>query len=308
MNNFLLTRLSRTLLTLFGVVTLTFALGRLSGDPLALMLPETATMDDYARMRESLGLDGPLPVQYVAYLGNLAQGDLGTSIFYNRPAVEVVLDRIPATLQLGIPAFILSILVGIPLGILVAYRRDGFIDRSVMSFTLAAQSLPSFLVAILLILLFSVQLELLPSMGRDTASHFILPTLTLAIYPLAFVVRLTRSAMLETLTAPYVQTARAKGLRPARVTFVHALRNALIPVITVVGLQAAAILSGAAIVETVFAWPGIGALAVESVARRDYPVIQTTVLVSAAAFAIANTLVDYVYTLLDPQIKLQAER
>lgn len=302
---FIASRLIRTLLTLLGVVALTFVLGRLTGDPVALLLPQTATMEDYERIRASLGLDQPLPVQFAIYLGDLLTGDFGRSITANRPALDVVAARIPATLELGVPALIISVALGIPLGIWCAQRRGSPFDQFVMSASLAGQSLPSFFIGILLILLFGVRLGWLPTFGRDSLAHFILPTVVLTLYPLAFIVRLTRTSLLEVLNENYIQTARSKGLHPRRVTYLHALRNALIPVVTVIGLQIAAIISGSAIVETVFAWPGIGQLAVQSIGARDYPVIQTIVLISAAAFGLTNMVVDVVYTLLDPRIRVE---
>ncbi|XWX03089.1 ABC transporter permease [Aggregatilineales bacterium SYSU G02658] len=308
MTQFLLTRSLRTLLTLFGVVLLTFILGRVTGDPVAMMLPQTATLEDYERIRISLGLNEPLPTQFAIYIANLLQGDLGTSIVLRRPALEVVLERIPLTLQLGIPALVISTLVGIPLGVIVARRRDTALDRFVMSLTLAGQALPPFFIGILLILLLGVTLRWTPTFGSDTPAHLILPTLTLLIYPLAIIVRLTRSSMLEVLNTGYVRTARSKGLSERDVVYRHALRNALIPVITVIGLQVATIISGSAIVETVFAWPGIGQLAVASIGGRDYPIIQTIVLISAAAFCLVNMVVDLLYFLIDPRIEGRTAR
>ncbi len=303
MAKFLFLRSIRTILTLFGVVVLTFTFGRLAGDPVALMLPQTATVEDYQRIRAGMGLDQPIPVQFVIYFSGVLQGDLGNSIRFNRPALDVVRERIPATLELGIPALLLSVALGIPLGLLSAYQRDRTLDRIIMSVSLAGQSLPSFLIGILLILFVSVEFGLTPSFGRDTPQHLILPTLTLMIYPLAFIIRLTRSSVLEVQSETYIRTAQAKGLRPRRVTSVHLLRNAMIPVVTIIGLQVAAIISGSAIVETVFAWPGIGLLAVDSIGARDFPVIQTIVLLSAAAFGIVNMLVDIFYLFLDPRIQ-----
>lgn len=303
MNTLIVIRIVRTVLTLFGVVMLTFFLGRLTGDPVAMMLPQSATMEDYERMRADLGLDQPLPVQFVVYLGDVLQGNLGTSIVYGRSALAIVVERIPATLELGLPALFLSILLGIPLGVLAAVQRNGWFDRLIMGLSLAGQSLPSFFVGILLILFFGVQLGWTPIFGRDTPSHYILPTLTLTIYPLAFIIRITRSSVLEILSENYIRTAHAKGLSPRYVIALHALRNALIPVVTVVGLQVAAILSGSAIVETVFAWPGIGQLAVQSIGGRDFPIIQTIVLISAAAFGVTNLMIDFVYGAIDPRIQ-----
>lgn len=298
-------RAGRTLLTLLGVVALTFALGRLTGDPVALLLPQTATLDDYNRIRASLGLDQPVVVQFGIYITNLLSGDFGTSIAQNRSALELVLERIPATLELGIPALFISVCAGIPLGVISAQRRGSAFDHAIMSISLAAQSLPAFFIGILLILLFGVRLGWLPTFGRDTPAHLILPTLVLTLYPLAFIIRLTRSSMLEVLSEAYIRTASAKGLHPYRITYTHALRNALIPVITIIGLQIAAIISGSAIVETVFAFPGIGLLAVQSIGGRDYPVIQTIVLLSAAAFGITNMIVDILYTVIDPRVRAE---
>lgn len=303
MQNYILRRLLRTALTLLGVVTLTFALGRLTGDPVALLLPDTATMEDYERIRASLGLDEPILTQYIRYVGNVLQGDFGTSIVFRRPALDVVLERIPATVELGIPALVLSVLLGVPLGVLAAQQRNRPFDRSVMMLSLAGQSLPSFFVGIVLILIFGVYLGWTPTFGRDSWAHFILPTITLTIYPLAFIIRLTRSSYLEVSNETYIRTAQAKGLPQRVVVFQHAMRNALIPVITVIGLQVAAILSGSAIVETVFAWPGIGSLAVQSIGGRDYPIVQAIVLITAAAFGITNLLVDLLYNAIDPRIQ-----
>jgi peptide/nickel transport system permease protein len=244
----------------------------------------------------------------VRYLGGVVQGDFGRSIVFNRPAWDVVAERIPATFELGVPALIVSIVLGIPLGIICARRRNSAFDRVIMSLSLAGQSMPAFFIGILLILFFGVQLRALPTFGRDTAAHLILPTVTLMVYPLAFIIRLTRSSLLEILSEPFIRTANAKGLSGQRVLYIHALRNALIPVLTVVGLQVAAIISGAAIIETVFAWPGIGLLAAQSIGARDYPVIQTVVIFSALAFGLTNMSVDLLYTTLDPRIRAEGGR
>lgn len=282
---FLIGRFGRMILTVLGVIVLTFILSRATGDPVALMLPQTATMDDYNRIRASLGIDQPLPTQFAIYLSGVVRGDLGRSIVSNRAALDLVVKRIPATLELGIPTLILSTMLGIPLGILCARRRGSALDRAILIFSLAWQSLPAFFIGIVLILFFGVWLGVLPTVGREGTANLILPTLTFTIYPLAFIIRLTRSSVLETLVENYVRTASAKGLSNRRVLYVHALRNAVIPVLTV------------------FAFPGIGLLAVQSIGARDYPVIQTIVLISAAAFGIANMGVDLLYTVVDPRIR-----
>lgn len=300
---FLIGRLFRALLTLFGVVTITFILSRLSGDPVSLMLPETATLADREVLRASLGLDQPLFSQYLSYLQGLLTLDLGQSLAYMRPALDVIIERVPATLELGLLALILSVLLSIPLGILAALRRNTATDRIIMGFSLLGQSLPPFVIGILFILLFSVNLQMLPSFGRDSPASLILPVATLTLYPLAFLIRLTRASVLDVINQQYIRTAEAKGTSPRNVVMKHALRNALIPVITVAGMQLAGIISGSAIVETVFAWPGIGWLAVQSIRSRDYPVIQGVVLISSLAFSLVTLLVDITYTFIDPRIR-----
>ena len=299
----LILRLARTLLTLWGVLTLTFALGRLQGDPVKLLLPLTAPAEDFENMRVTLGLDQPLPIQYATYLGNILRGNLGNSIASGRPAAEVIVERIPATLELGIPAFLLSLFLSLPLGIIAALRRNQIADRLIMTASLIGHALPVFIIGILLIFMFSVKWRVFPAFGRDGLANLVLPTIALTVYPMTILIRLTRSSMLEVLNETYIQTAKAKGLAPRRVIAVHALRNALIPVITIVGLQIAGIISGSAIVETVFSWPGIGWLAVQSIGSRDYPIIQGIVLLSAFAFSTINVAVDALYVVLDPRIR-----
>ena len=296
-------RIARTMLTLWGVVSLTFVLGRLQGDPVKLLLPLTAPAEDFHNMRLALGLDQPLPLQYVTYLGNILQGNMGNSIASGRPVIDVIVERIPATLELGIPAFLLSLLLSVPLGIAAALKRNRFLDRAIMTLSLIGHSLPVFIIGILLIFVFSVNLRMFPTFGRGDLANLVLPTISLTVYPLTILVRLTRSSMLEVLSETYIQTAHAKGLPPSRVIVVHVLRNALIPIVTVVGLQIAGIISGSAIVETVFSWPGIGWLAVQSIGSRDYPIVQGIVLLSAFAFSTINLAVDALYVFLDPRIR-----
>ena len=299
----LVLRIARTMLTLWGVVSLTFVLGRLQGDPAKLLLPLTAPAEDFHYMRVALGLDQPIPVQYAIYLGNVLQGNLGNSIASGRPVSEVIVERIPATIELGIPAFLLSLLLSVPLGIVAALKRNSIVDRTIMTLSLLGHSLPVFIVGILLIFTFSVNLRLFPTFGRGDLSNLVLPTIALTIYPLTILIRLTRSSMLEVLNETYIQTAYAKGLSASRVIVVHALRNALIPIVTIIGLQIAGIISGSAIVETVFSWPGIGWLAVQSIGSRDYPIVQAIVLLSALAFSTVNLAIDALYVLLDPRIR-----
>lgn len=299
----LLIRTIRTLLTLWGVVTLTFIMGRLTGDPVKLLLPVTAPAEDFENMRIALGLDRSIPLQYITYLRNVLSGELGDSIASGRPVEDVIIERIPATLELGILTLLFAVALAVPLGTLAALTRNSIFDRAIMTFSLIGHSVPSFVIGILLILFFSVQLKWFPAFGRDNVANLVLPTIALTIYPLTILVRLTRSSMLEVISESYIRTAYAKGLSARRVIFVHALRNALIPVVTVIGLQIAGIISGAAIIETVFSWPGIGWLAVQSIGNRDYPVIQGIVLLSAFAFSVTNLAIDALYVVIDPRIR-----
>jgi peptide/nickel transport system permease protein len=303
MTRYIVARLLRTLLTLIGVVTLAFILGRVSGDPVSMMMPIDASEEDIARTRAYLGLDRPLPQQYIIYVSNILRGDFGTSIIRRRPALETVLAHAPASIRLGSAAFLIAIIVGIPAGMMAAYYRNRTPDNVLMTLSLAGQSLPSFFLGIVFILIFSVQLNLTPVFGSDTWRHYLLPVATLSVYSLAIVIRLTRSSMLEVLSQDYVRTARAKGLSENRVRLVHTLRNALIPVVTLLGLQLGGIISGSAIIETVFAWPGMGQLAIDAVNQRDFPIIQTVVLLAAFAFTTVNFGVDLLYLWLDPRIR-----
>ncbi|MDR9390653.1 MAG: ABC transporter permease [Trueperaceae bacterium] len=304
MMRFLAVRTVRGVATLIAVVALTFALGRATGDPVALLLPQGATVDDVLAMRARLGLDRPLPVQFGLYLGDLLRGDFGTSLVYNRPALAVVAERVPATLRLGAAAFAAAILVAGPLGVFAALRRDTPFDRAVRDLSLTLQSLPSFFVGIVGILVFGVVLRWLPTFGDATLQHYVLPVATLTLLPLALLLRLVRASLLEVLHQDYVRTAHAKGLPVGRVVTRHALRTALIPVVTILGLQLANLIGGAVIVETVFAWPGVGSLAVEAIGGRDFAIVQTVVLLSGTAFVVMNLLVDLSYAVLDPRVEV----
>jgi len=304
MPRYVLLRILRGFLTLLAVVAVTFALGRATGDPVALLLPQGATVEDVLAMRARLGLDQPMLTQFGRYLSDIAQGDFGTSLVYNRPALDLILERLPATLRLGLTSFLLAITVGVPLGVLAATGRGSGFDRFVRDVSLALQSLPSFFIGILGILLFGVTLRWLPTFGDATLSHYVLPVVTMTLLPLALILRLVRASLLDVLSEDYVRTARAKGLHRAWVVVRHALRNALIPVVTVLGLQLASLIGGSVVIETVFAWPGVGSLAVEAIAGRDFPIVQAVVLLSSAAFVLINLLVDLSYALLDPRVEV----
>ncbi len=312
MGRYIIQRILILIPLLLAISLLTFVLVHLApGDPIATqfgMNMKRLEPERIEAIREELGLNDPLAVQYLRYLGNLLKGDMGQSLTTKKPVLDEITDRLPATIQLTLAAMFISLLLAIPLGILSAVKRGSFVDKLSMSGALLGVSMPSFWVGIMLMLLFSLQLGWLPSSGRGDGTTvgsikaLILPALTLGMALMGLTTRLMRSSMLEVLGQDYMRTARSKGLRSFVVLNRHGLRNALIPVVTIVGLQFASLLGGAVIVETIFAWPGIGRLAVNAIWRRDYPVIMGTVLVFAVVFILMNLLVDLVYTLIDPRI------
>ena len=296
-------RLGQVVPTLLGVTLVVFLLVRVSGDPTQLLLPETATPEDRELFRKQHGLDQPIPVQYVRYLGNLLRGDLGRSLVDQQPALDVVLERLPATVELALAAILIAVGVGIPVGVLSAVRRGSALDRLAMLGALTGQSMATFWVGILLILVFAVQLRWLPVSGRDGLRHLVLPALTLSLYLMPLLARMTRSSMLEVWGQDFVRTARAKGLREGSVVLRHSLRAALIPVVTVLGLQFGGALAGAIVTESVFAWPGVGTFVLDAIYKRDYPVVQAAVLIVATVYLLTNLLVDVLYVVLDPRIR-----
>jgi peptide/nickel transport system permease protein len=303
---YVLKRVVLALPVLLGVSVVVFVAIRLiPGDPAQLMAGQAATQEVVQQIRQSLGLDQPVPVQYLYFLRNVVRGDLGRSLFNGAPVVEELAQRFPRTVRLALASIAVASLIGIPAGILAATRRSTWVDTAVMLVALAGVSVPVFWLGLNLILLFSVRLQWLPSFGYETWRHLVLPSLTLGAASAAIVARMTRSAMLEVLGQDYVRTARAKGLAERVVVNRHALRNALIPVVTVLGLQLGTLLSGAVLTETVFAWPGIGRLLVEAVLARDYPIIQGATLLIAATFVVLNVAVDVLYGLLDPRIRYE---
>ncbi|UCC52277.1 MAG: ABC transporter permease [Anaerolineaceae bacterium] len=312
MGRYIVKRILILIPLLLAISLFTFFLVHLApGDPIATQFGMNMKRMEPERIeaiREELGLNDPLAVQYLRYLGNLLKGDMGQSLTTKKPVLDEISARLPATIQLTLAAMFVSLLLAIPLGILSAVKRGSIVDKLGMSGALLGVSMPSFWVGIMLMLLFSLQLGWLPSSGRGdgttvgTIKALILPALTLGMALMGLTTRLMRSSMLEVLGQDYMQTARAKGLRSTIVLNRHGLRNALIPVVTIVGLQFASLLGGAVIVETIFAWPGIGRLAVNAILRRDYPVIMGTVLVFAVVFILMNLLVDLFYTLIDPRI------
>ncbi|MEK7371073.1 MAG: ABC transporter permease [candidate division NC10 bacterium] len=296
-------RLFRALITLWIVSTVVFVVMRLSGDPVPLLLPPDAPRSEIFRVRAELGLDRPLPIQYGVFLGNVLRGDFGRSLHFREPASRVVMGYLPATIELGLTAFTLAVLVAVPVGLLSAVRRNSLLDHAAMGVALVGQAAPTFFIGILFILLLSLKAGWFPTSGRGTWAHLVLPALTLALFTMASVARLTRSAVLEVLRADYIRTARAKGLAELLVVAKHTLKNAAIPIVTITGLQFGTLLGGAVVTETVFAWPGIGRLAIQSIYNRDYPVVQCAVFLSAVIFIVLNFLIDLIYGFLDPRIR-----
>jgi ABC-type dipeptide/oligopeptide/nickel transport system permease component len=301
---YLTARLLATVPLLLGITLAIFLAMRLiPGDPAIVFAGDRATREDVERLRGQLGLDQPLPVQYGRFLAQLARGDLGRSIRSGRPVAAEIAGRFRYTLALGLAAIAVTVVAGVPLGILGAVRRRTWVDRGSLLLSLLGISAPAFVLGVLLQLLFAVRLGLLPTAGADTGWHLVLPALALGAFPIANVARLTRASLLEVLGQDYVRTARAKGLGEGAVVWRHALRNALIPTVTIVGLQLGYMLGGAVLVEVVFAWPGLGRYLVQSIGSRDYPAVQGVVLIVTAGYVLINALVDLAYAALDPRLR-----
>jgi peptide/nickel transport system permease protein len=305
MARYIVQRLLQAILVLWGVSLIVFFLLRLApSDPITLLLSETASPEQIAEARHELGFDRPVYVQYLVFVERVLHGDLGRSLFYKEPALDVVLRSLPNTLLLGGIAFALSIAVALPVGIVSALRRDSIWDYLGIGLALIGQAAPPYWLGIMLILVFSVKLRILPTSGSFGPEYLVLPSVTLAAVLMPIVTRLVRSGMLEVLHEDYVRTARAKGLRERAVVGTHALRNMLIPLVTVLGLQLTSLLGGAVIIEQVFAWPGVGRVAVSAISSRDYPIVQASVLVVSTAFVFMNLFVDVLYAWLDPRIRI----
>ena len=304
MQAYLLRRVAQSVVTLVGMSVLVFLILRvLPGDPAKMLLPEGAPQSAVDELNRHLGLKEPLHVQYGIFLRSAFQGDFGQSFQYRSPALLVVRERLPATLQLTFCAMVLTVVSGVTIGIVAAVRRGTRYDYVGTLLAVLGQSLPNFWLGIMLVLLFGVTLRWLPTSGFQNWTYLILPSVTLAAYPTALVARLTRSSMLEILGRDYIRTGRAKGLAERAVVLRHALRNATIPVLTVIGLQIGTLLGGAVITESVFAWPGMGKLVVDAIYFRDFPVVQTVLILSATLFVLINLLVDALYTVVDPRIR-----
>lgn len=305
----IISRLSSALLVIIGVICMVFMLIHLvPGDPVEVMLGESAQPADRVALRVSLGLDLPLHQQLLNYFQGLAQLDLGKSLHSQRPITAILAERLPATVELAAYALVFATLLAVPLGILAALKKDTMVDFGAMGFSMLGVSIPNFWMGPMLILLFSLWLGLTPVSGRSGAASVILPTITLGTALAAILARMVRSSLLEVLNEDFVRTARAKGMPESSVIWRHAMRNAWLPIITLLGLQLGALLGGAVITETVFSWPGIGSLLVESIQKRDYPVVQGCVLLISLAYVVVNTLTDIAYAAIDPRIRLGDEQ
>jgi peptide/nickel transport system permease protein len=296
-------RLGQALVSMLVVISIVFMLTRMSGNPIHLLLDVNATERDQEILTRHLGLDKPLLVQYVIYVKNIALGDFGNSVLTRRPVLEHLWERLPATIELGFCAMFLSVLIGVPLGMYSAVRRGGIMDTAARTFAVLGQSMPAFWLGLMLILLFGVVLGVLPAGGRGDIQHLVLPAFTLGYFTSAAILRLTRSSMLEVLGSDYIKFARLKGLHEQVVLWKHGLKNALLPVITFAVLLFVQFLGGAVVTETVFAWPGLGRLILESVTTRDYPIVQAGVLVLSSLYLFGNLCVDLLYSYLNPRIR-----
>ena len=321
MLGYLIKRILQSLLVLFCVSLLVFVIMYHTGDPVEMLLPPEATVQQVEDLRRYLGLDRPFHIQYLTFLKNALQGDLGNSFVFNQPALGLIVERIPATLELALSAMILAVIVGMPAGMYAAVRPGKWLSKAIMSGSLLGISLPVFWLGIILVLIFSVILGWLPSSGRgDTVvvaglrlgfltksglRHLILPAVTIAIFQLALIIRLVRAGMMEVMLQDFVKFLKAKGLSERRVVFIHALKNIMIPVVTIIGLQLGNIIAFAIVTESIFAWPGMGKLVIDSIHGLDRPVVLAYLLIVALMFVVINFMVDVVYTFLDPRIRLK---
>jgi peptide/nickel transport system permease protein len=297
-------RLATAVLVILGVSIVSFFLTFLTGDPAEIMLPPGATAAQIEKFRAEWGFDDPVIVQYWRFLKRAVHGDFGISLRHGQQSLPLIAARLPATLQLTVTAMLLAIALAVPLGVLAATHRGGPIDLLAMGVALVGQSVPNFWLAIMMILLFAVSWGLLPTSGRGGVAHVVMPAAAIAINLMALLTRLVRSTMIEMLSEDYVRTARAKGLRELFVTSRHALPNALIPLVTVIGLQFGYILGGAVVIETIFTWPGVGLFTIQAILNRDYPVVQASVFILATAVVLINLAVDLLYVWLDPRIRV----
>ena len=303
MGLYILRRFYQAFIVFFVLTGIVFAILHISGDPLALLMPPDAPPSDVEEMRRTLGLDKPLVVQYGLFLKHAVQGNLGVSYHHGQPALKLVLERLPASLELVVTTILISLLLAVPIGVLAASKRGTSIDRASLLGSLIGISAPPFWIGIAFILIFSVELQWLPSSGRGTWAHLVLPATSLALYRLALFIRLVRAGMLDVMTMDFIRTARSKGVSEKKVVYKHALKNTVIPFVTIAGMQMGSLLAGAIVTEKVFAWPGMGRLFLEAIGVMDFPVIIAWALVTATIFLAMNLAVDIIYVYLDPRIR-----
>jgi peptide/nickel transport system permease protein len=300
---YILRRLYQALIVFFVVTGIVFSILHVSGDPLALLMPPDAPPSDVEEMRRTLGLDKPVWVQYALFLKNAARGNLGVSYHHGQPALKLVLERLPASLELVVTTILISLILAVPIGVLAASKKGTILDRASLLGSLIGISAPPFWIGIAFILIFSVDLQWLPSSGRGSWAHLVLPATSLALYRLALFIRLIRAGMLDIMTMDFIRTARSKGVSEGKVVYKHALKNTLIPFVPIAGMQMGSLLAGAIVTEKVFAWPGMGRLFLEAIGVMDFPVIIAWALVVATIFLTVNLAVDIVYVWLDPRIR-----
>ena len=303
MQRYIIRRVAEGLLAIVAISMVVFALARVSGDPLNAILPEEASEEQIALTKVQWGLDKPMHVQYVIYVRNLAQGDLGKSFKWNKPASALIIQKLPATLQLSAFALIITGIIAFPIGVLVAVKKDSGYDWAGKIFAILGQSAPTFAVGLIVMWIFAVQLDLFPTSGKGGISHMILPAFSLGYYNVAALMRLTRSSMLDVLDTEYVKLARVKGVSETKVIWKHCFRNALIVPLTYFGLIGAVLITGSVVIETVFAWPGLGQLVIHAIISRDFVVVQAVVLLFAFAFVGINIMIDILYAYIDPRIR-----
>ena len=305
MTSYILKRLLQSIFVIFGITLVVFCVLHLSGDPVQLMVPPSASQVEVEKIRQEMGFNDPLYQQYFRFLAGALVGDFGQSYYYNEPAMKVVLERIPATVELAVAALVISIVIAIPAGIISAIKRNSVIDMVIRFFAMLGQCIPSFWLGIMFILFFSVTLHILPTGGNQGWASLILPSLTLGMFSAASITRILRSSMIEIMGKEYITVAKAKGLLQGKVIMKHAFKNALSSVLTMIGMQFAGLLGGAVITETVFAWPGVGRLIVQSITNNDFMVVEATVILLAIAFVLINFIVDVLYCVINPRIRMQ---
>ena len=303
MQRFIVRRFGQAVIALIVLSVLIFGLVRLTGDPTLLMLPEDATAEDIAQLQHALGLDRPIPVQYWKFISNAVQGDFGKSIKGQIPVINIIQERLPHSARLGAASLLVTLIISLPLGVLAAVNKGSLLDTVAQVIAVLGQSMPMFWVGIVLIQIFAVYLGLLPSGGTGTLAHYVMPAFTLGWWLVAGIMRLLRSSMLEVLDSEFVKLGRIKGLTETKIIWKHALRNSLIPVVTFGGIYMAVLITAAILVETVFAWPGVGRLVYESIVFRDFPVVQAVVLMTAGFVILTSLIVDILYAYLDPRIR-----